>query len=232
MVKKTFAVLLSISVLVTLASCSNSIKNQTTDRNISSINSDVTDSASLRNHSSNKSSTSIESTAQTFIKSLKDTNARRFNNIVSDAGMIFIRNFVSGNGARGTDIRNYYKVSDIPKHLTIQIKGQSGIDLKSLFLQSMHADKSNIHIVNVNNPIINFTDNGSSDNYAPSTDELMTELSSIVKNCYNSPVIYNLHSKEFILSESQVIDNLPMGSFAIFVNKNGTFKLRAVIDFE
>ena len=44
--------------------------------------------------------------------------------------------------------------------------------------------------------------------------------------------IYKLNNLEFILSEAQLSIGLPCGDFAIFQSEDGTYKLRAIVDFE
>lgn len=199
---------------------------------------------------STKKITNIESTAITkpvdseeedstktiddFIKSIKSNDAEALKRIISPSGLIIIRNFSSGNGARGKDIRNLYLADKIPTNLQFEISGEAPVILSELFKRSQEIEIKNITVESINGNNFNFKDDSKNNMFAPPTEEVIDICGEITStkdtnNQYN-PKIFNLEDKEIVLTESALVADSPVGVWAIFEKANNKYFIKSVID--
>lgn len=174
-----------------------------------------------------------------FTVALKNSNAEKLRGIISPKGLIIIRNFVTGGfGVRGKDIRDNYLLYQIPNDLKFPVEGEIPVEPIVLFKRSISADVSMFSIEKINDLRINFRDGIESGKHDPSTSDVRNLISIVlIKHESNDiksnpdPKISILGDKEFVLSEAILINELPIGVFAIFEKYNNKYVLRAIIDF-
>jgi hypothetical protein len=167
-----------------------------------------------------------------FVEAVKNSDTGEFKGLVSEKGLVFIRSFLSGNGTKGLDTRDFYNAGGIPDNLSFPMVSGGSIQLKNCFKGSIAGGVDGDSILSVSDPLLGFTDDGGSGAYVPSTESVIAELADIIINSNGASTIYDLSGQELILAEAQLQSGLPIGNFAVFVSENGGFKLRAVIDFE
>lgn len=175
----------------------------------------------------------ISMTVERFIKSIKNKDYSIFEEIVSPAGLVVIRNFLTGNGTRGKDIRHNYYTTEIPRNLQFPVKGETPVDLNQLFSDTMESNDKNIPGKLLGGIQFGFEDNENSypEPPTPRVREICGKIRSSEHENDPSPRIFILGDKEFALTESMIIEGLPVGSWAIFEKVGKGYLLRAIIDF-
>ncbi|MDQ0285168.1 hypothetical protein J2Z49_000258 [Desulfofundulus luciae] len=229
-------VILSIVIIIALVSgCSfTKIKSDNILNNGSNIiNKDANiDGAFTTKLGANKEVDSIK-IIEDFIKSIKNNDAEALKRITSPSGLIIIRNFSSGSGARGKDIRNLYLPDEIPSNLQFEVSGEVPIILHDLFKKEQIGIKD-MPVERLNDLNFNFKDDSKSNILGPPTDEVRDICGKITStkdtnNQYSSK-IFRLGDKEIVLTESALVADSPIGVWAVFEKLNGKYFLRAVID--
>jgi hypothetical protein len=179
---------------------------------------------------SNVEENSLTRDIEDFILSIKNNDAESLKHIISPSGLLIIRNFSSGNNARGKDIRNLYSIDKIPANLQFEISGEVPITLHELFNKSQQGKVNNIPVIKINNSSFSFKDDIETNNYGPSTAEVRDLCSELISNKDYSPKIFELGDKEVVLTESSLIAETPVGLWAIFEKLNNKYLLRAIIE--
>ncbi|MCL6613760.1 MAG: hypothetical protein K6U03_03945 [Firmicutes bacterium] len=173
----------------------------------------------------------VKDTVAIFIKSIKAQDIMGFRKLVSPSGLVVIRNFVTGGfGARGKDIRNYYKQSQVD--FKFKVPGEEPVSVEWLFAESVKSKINKIPIRKVKGMNFGFKDNGQM--VYPPTMELIEICSKIQEHSKKSemkPEIFILNDKEFALTESDYIIGLSIGSWAVFEKASDKYYLRAIMDF-
>jgi len=173
-----------------------------------------------------------EATLQ-FINSIKN-NGKDFEKIISPQGLIVIRNFVTGgSGTRGKDVRYFYTANKIPANLSFSVKDESPIVFSQLFEKVIKKDVKTIKTINVKDICFLFKDDGEII-YPPTSEviQICTEIQKIEKETNMGPRIFILGEKEFALTEAEMfLDDLSVGSWAVFNRVDSRYYLRAVMDF-
>ena len=168
-----------------------------------------------------------------FIEALSNDDAETFKSIISPSGLTLIRNFISGNGTRGKDIRSTFNRDNIPNGIRFPVKGEDDIVIKDFFRYSINNKKGvDIPCVEAKNINFNFFNNVISKEYGPSTSkvwDLCGEIQAAASHDDSSAVIYILGDKEFALSEATQSFNI--GDWAVFEKTYDNWNLRAVMDF-
>ena len=171
-----------------------------------------------------------------FIKSIKNSDAEALKSIMSPSGLILIRNFSSGNGARGKDIRNLYLADKIPVNLQFVVSSEVPISLNQLFDKSQQTEIANIPMVKLNDNGFHFKDDLKSNMFGPPTNDVRDicgEITSTAEtNNQYSPRIFELVGDEIVLTESALVADSPVGVWAVFVKVDDKYFLRAIIDLK
>lgn len=214
--RKSYIVILAILILLVVGI--TYIVNKKTNRVISENNNN------LENQSSN-----VISAVEHFVLSIRNKDYQKFKQVTSKSGLIIIRNFVTGEGTRGKNIRDYYLVDKIPSDLIFPVRGEIPIDPSNLFKGTLEGNINKIPIKMLKGIHFNFQDNSE-----PATfriREICTEIRSGEFEDDLSPRIYVLGDNEFVLTESDITLGLPTGSWAIFEKVYEEYLLRAIVDF-
>ena len=69
-----------------------------------------------------------ENIVNQFIRAIQSKNSEEIKNMVSPKGLVVIRAFSSGNGARGKNIRNIYSKEEIANTLSFDVKDEEPIN--------------------------------------------------------------------------------------------------------
>lgn len=177
--------------------------------------------------------TEEEKVVENFINAVKTNDAEDLKQIISPSGLIVIRNFSSGNGTRGKDIRDLYLADNIPTNLEFVVSGESPIVLKNLLRESLKNKVESIPVEKINDNF-NFKDNSKNSTIEPSTDDVRDICSEITsandKNNQCAPKIFSLGDKEIALTESALVADSPAGAWIVFEKINKRYFLRAIID--
>jgi hypothetical protein len=170
-----------------------------------------------------------------FINSLKSRDTDSFRKLVSNKGLVVIRNFVSGGfGARGKDIRSCYLPNQIPSNISFDVYGETPIDPAVLFKTVIEGNVDKIQIRTLQGLQFNLLDDCRKGQYAPATNIIYSDADSIIKSISikdNSPTVVMLNSREMLLCIAQDINGLPIGCFALFECDAGACMLRGLMDF-
>lgn len=166
-----------------------------------------------------------------FLESINNNNSEKFSQIISNSGLVVIRNFSSGTyGARGKNIRNYYTKDQVPENIEFKVDGEIPIKPSELFQGSLNSDIEKIDEISSTIIKINLVDSKAA--ISPSTSEVINKLSNILEQVGDvSPQIIDLNN-EIILSEIRLINDILIGSAAVFIKEDGKIKLRAIIDLK
>jgi Deoxyribonuclease II. len=193
-------------------------------------NPNISDVSSANNKAAASSSRVIEK----FIESIHNKDTDTIKQITSSNGLIVIRNFSSGNGTRGKDIRNIYAAETIPSDLQFEVNGETPIALQELFKNSQQIMVNEIPIVKLDDINFSFEDDISRYAIGPSTDDVRDICYELLSpedtDNPSTPIIYDLGNQELVLTESESAADLPVGNWAVFEKVNGQFLLKAVID--
>lgn len=198
-----------------------------------SKNETVTDDDNKNSDKDNSTIVNEIDVAKKFISILNSKDIESFKQMVSPSGLIVIRNFVSGNSARGNDIRNIYSAEEIPENLQLPINDEEAIDMTKLFPTSIKNSSEEIQHLRIKEKNFNFKDTVNGAVLSPSTSEvweLCGEIQRVTDNKTDSiPLIYILGDDEFALSEAERDFNT--GTWAVFEKVDNRFYLRALLDF-
>ncbi|AZR74091.1 hypothetical protein BBF96_12200 [Anoxybacter fermentans] len=163
-----------------------------------------------------------------FSESLKNSDSKTFKQLVSTSGIDIIRNFVSGGfGTRGRNIWRYYSIDSIPSNLKFPIEGEVPVDLSKLFQGTIENKNNKIPIITLKNIQFNFQND---DLTTSQIIDICRKIRSGENENDSSPRIYLLGDKELVLTESEIISGLPIGSWAVFERTGKSYSLRAIID--
>jgi len=162
-----------------------------------------------------------------FKTAIKNRDEGLFKDIMAPSGLIVIRHFVSGSNSRGKNIRDVYTKEKLPSKIEFAVPEEIPIIPSELFYESLKTD--NIAMNKIDK--VNFSFEGT-ENAIPSTQKIIETLALIQKNTGNNdaPEIITLGTSEFLLKEGELIDDMLIGSFAIFEKSDKTYFLRAIID--
>lgn len=174
----------------------------------------------------------IRATISGFTKALRTNDVAGFRTLLSD-GLVVIRNFVTGgNGSRGNDLRFYRSVNEFSSSISIPVKGEESIDFRNLFAGSIGSKFESFHIVKVSGTLtIGESASGRTD---PPTSKIVETCQKMRSAKYPddfTPMIMVLSDREFVLTESSLILDLPVGSWAFFSKVGNQYFLRAIFDF-
>ncbi|MGE5415212.1 MAG: hypothetical protein ACM3UZ_00335, partial [Acidobacteriota bacterium] len=149
--------------------------------------------------------------------------------VISPKGLVIIRNFGSGNGTRGKDVRTLYSAKDIPNDLKFPVSEETPVDLKWLF--SGTAKKApNVNSKNdAKQKPFRFLDNTTSNTAGPPTQEIRDKCSALTSDPTFEPKAFVL-GNELVLTESELADDIPDGGWAVFEKDGDRYVLRAIID--
>lgn len=164
-----------------------------------------------------------------MLLSIKNSDAAALKEIISPAGLIVIRNFSSGLGARGKDVRNLYSIDEIQDNLQFEVSGESPIDLKELFVESQEASILELPVSQLDSEGFNFIHDAENNIYEPSSGDIIDLCEELSGDEYGS-YIAKLGDNEMVLGESQTVSYNVIGNWAVFEKIQGEFFLRAIID--
>jgi len=190
-------------------------------------NNNVVKATEIPNDTDNNKKLIVE-TVNKFIKSIANKNQNDFIDLMNADGIFVIRNFVSGGyGDRGKDIKNTYTSDNIPVDLQFTVSDELPIIPADLFAESLEKDFTIEDIQAVDDTQLTTATNETA------TSDILNMISDTLKNSNNqeySVSIIQLGEYGFMLSEAQLIDGTPVGTFAIFEKTNNKFYLKAIID--
>jgi len=209
-------------------SVSNIFNNTYSNKEIDNISngdkSDISENSELE----------LRYTIEEFIEAIKNNDANILKRNLSPSGLVVIRNFSSGNGTRGKNIRNLFLSAEIPTNLSFEFKGELPIVLHELFKKSQQTDFNDFLIEKISDCNFIFEDGNGKDIIGPATDEIRDICGELVGSIDSDnqyiPKIYILGEKEIVLTESMLIADTPVGEWAVFENIDSNFYLRAIID--
>lgn len=209
-------------------SVSNIFNNTYSNKEIDNISngdkSDISENSELE----------LRYTIEEFIEAIKNNDANILKRNLSPSGLVVIRNFSSGNGTRGKNIRNLFLRAEIPTNLSFEVKGELPIVLHELFKKSQQTDFNYFLIEKISDCNFIFEDGNGKDIIGPATDEIRDICGELVGSIDSDnqyiPKIYILGEKEIVLTESMLIADTPVGEWAVFENIDSNFYLRAIID--
>lgn len=223
-------IILSINSGCTINSIDNSFKkedNKLIDKEISETKNEDEDNKQIKNEND------IIYTTKSFLEALNNNDVESFKRLVSPSGLVVIRNFVSGNGARGKNIRNLYLQEDISKDIEFPVEDEIQLNPQNLFSQSLATSYDKIPIEKVEGTNFNFLDSFKTNNYGPTTNRIWEIcddiISSVKQEELNSPMLFDLSGKEFALVES--FDDYNTGNWAVFEKIEDKYYLRAIVEF-
>jgi hypothetical protein len=177
----------------------------------------------------------IESALSLFIHSLKTKDASEFKQLMSERGLVVIRNFVSGGyGVRGKDVRGCYAKKEIKTCLSFSVPKEIPIVPAELFQGTIDSGISKIAFQELHDICFKLTDDCTGADYQPSTMQIIDTIGLILRKTGISsdiPSVVILDSGKALLLEAQYITNLPIDAFALFEYANGSYRLRAIINF-
>lgn len=259
-----FTILTMVVVIMTLCSCTvkqNGVDNSTNSSGLDSAtkNTDPNAENTAKNTSEDPSSESTtkntvedsnsgsddnnpeisntkdsDQIIEDFIKSIKNNDAETLKSIISPSGLIIIRSFSFGNGARGKDIRDVYSADKIPANLSFEVSGEDPIVLNELFVKSQQTEIKDIPRSDVTDNNFNFQDSIKNDTYGPPTDEIIDICGGIpsdtTENSQYAPKVYILGDKEMAITESALVAYTPVGTWAVFEMIDSKLYLRVIID--
>ena len=233
--KKVFrlAIILLIAVITLILGCSSEkIEPANTSNSNNSTNNDSTENPATSPDI--KSYSGFIQVIGDFIMYVKSSDTESLKSIVSPSGLIVIRNFSSGSGARGKDIRIITLANEIPGNLQFEVTGELLIILDELYGKFQQTQIVNTPVVKLNDSIFNFKDNAKNRVYEPSTDNVIDICGEIIStigvNNQYSPKIFELGDDEIVLTESALIADSPIGVWTVFKKADDRFFLRAIID--
>ena len=148
--------------------------------------------------------------------------------IVSPSGLVIIRNFPSGGfGVRGKNVRNYYSLGLLPVDFIFPVKGEIAIDPAELFRGTRKRNLTNLPLTVIEGVMFEFKNLGE-----PPTSEVIELCAQIgIEGLLDeSPRVIQLNDKEVVLTESVVINGIPLGVWAVFERIDNKYLLRAIID--
>lgn len=176
---------------------------------------------------------SVLSYTNYFIDTVNDKNKLDFESLASRSGLIVIRNYVSGNGTRGKDIRKVYAYDQLPSDFQFSVNDEEAIVIDKLFPASMKNGVEGIKVIKIEDKRFEFKDTVNGNVAEPSTKELWElcrEIQSLARDKNGSePYIYMLGDNQFAFAEADTDSNT--GSWVIFERVKGSFYIRAILDF-
>lgn len=164
-----------------------------------------------------------------MLLAIKNSDAAALKEIISPAGLIVMRNFSSGLGARGKDVRNLYAIDEIQDNLQFEVSGETPIDLKDLFKESQKVSIIELPVSQLDSDGFNFIHDVENDIYEPSSDDIIDLCEELSSYEYSSYIV-KLGDNEMVLGESQIVNYSIIGNWAVFEKTDGEFYLRAIID--
>lgn len=148
--------------------------------------------------------------------------------IVSPSGLVVIRDFPSGGfGVRGKNVRDHYSLELLPANFIFPVKGEIAIDPAELFRGTRKRNLTNLPLTVIEGVMFEFKNLGE-----PPTSEVIELCAQIgIEGLLDeSPRVIQLNDKEVVLTESVVINGIPLGVWAVFERIDNKYLLRAIID--
>lgn len=213
--------LITISLLISLSACVNKSSNTNGE-----VNNNVTSVKNDEEEPENK--TAIQDAVSKFVESIKNNDENTFRNLIDTDGILVIRNFISGgNGERGKDIKDIYIKENVPDNLEFPVKDEIPVNPADLFTETIIAKLDTVEVKIIEDDELLLI--------TQTTDTLSTinMIAEILKRSNNHdfvPSIVRLGDKGFVLTEAQLVDDLPIGAFAVFVERDDKYYLKALID--
>lgn len=172
-----------------------------------------------------KNHPNLESTFTDFSAALRQKNLALLLTITAPKALYLVRQFTSGNlGGRGEPLSQTFSPGNIDKNLAIAVKKQIPFALPQLFRGLPTTSFAALEHHSLTAEI----DSAHYDQWAPI---LRKSLAGAAAAEQGDPVILSSSSgKYWIYAEAQIIDEILVGSFAVFSPEAGKLKLVAVID--
>ena len=163
---------------------------------------------------------------ENFISALKNKNVSEIKDNISSSGIIVIRNFSSGFGNRGKDVRNKYLFAEIPDNFQFEVADETPIDLCYLFQKAAEYGLDEIPVLNLDEFSF-FKDSDVFDLQEISTYNLIDKCSMLPNSLDGTPQIFVIGSKKIVLAETYSEFD---GTWAIFENEGGKYYLKIVLN--
>jgi hypothetical protein len=160
-------------------------------------------------------------------------NPQELRDLIGDDGLIVIRNFVTGGfGTRGKDIRYSFQKKDVPLDGAFPVKGEFPVSLSFLFPASVKKGLDvEFSTVQAKANLCFFSKRSKNCNQFPTSNEAIDSIESAISGIKLGMVsIVQLSSDEFLYTEGEAIDGLPLGGFAVFSMRQGRYRLVALLD--
>ena len=176
----------------------------------------------------NQNSTAIDKTISQFKKCLEEKDISTFKRLIDKQGLIVIRNFNSGFGARGRDLRQLYTENSFPQNFVISVSNETPINILELGKEIV--DTQDLPVIKLpEQQQFSFIDV-----YNPPTSQAIGTCYRIlnqVKSNYNDkPVAISINSKEFVLIKSAIITDLVVGEWILFEKTGENYYIRTIFD--
>ena len=173
----------------------------------------------------------IQHAAKEFASAIQ--NPKELQDLIGDDGLIVIRNFVTGGfGTRGRDIRYSFQKRDVPLDGSFPVKGEIPVLLSSLFAESAKkGPDAEFLTVQAKSNLCFFSKRSKKCSQFPTTNDAIDSIAEAISDIKLGTVsIVHLSSDEFLYTEGEAIDGLPVGGFAVFSMRQGRYRLVALLD--
>jgi hypothetical protein len=172
-------------------------------------------------------------------------NPKKLQDLIGDDGLIVIRNFVTGGwGRRGKDIRYSLQKRDVPLDGSFPVKGETPVVLSFLFPESAKKGLDTEFLtVQAKSNLCFFSKRSKNCSQFPTirpipadlldaeTNDAINSIAEAISDIKLGTVsIVQLSSDEFLYTEGEAIDGLPVGGFAVFSMRQGRYRLVALLD--
>jgi hypothetical protein len=160
-------------------------------------------------------------------------NPKKLQDLIGDDGLIVIRNFVTGGwGRRGKDIRYSLQKRDVPLDGSFPVKGETPVVLSFLFPESAKKGLDTEFLtVQAKSNLCFFSKRSKNCSKFPTTNYAINSIAEAISDIKLGTVsIVQLSFDEFLYTEAETIDGLPVGGFAVFSMRQGRYRLVALLD--
>jgi hypothetical protein len=137
-----------------------------------------------------------------------------------------------GWGTRGRDIRYSLQKRDVPLDGSFPVKGESPVLLSLLFAESAKKGlDSEILTVQAKSNLCFFSKRSKKCSQFPTTNDAINSIAEAISDIRLGTVsIVHLSPDEFLHTEGEAIDGLPVGGFAVFSMRQGRYRLVGLLD--
>jgi hypothetical protein len=167
--------------------------------------------------------------AQGLVSAIKGKSPEVLDSITGKSGIVLIRNFTSGtNGARGENVRSFNSAPIV--QISFPVSHETPIDVTSLFPDLTQENLKQIPVFKTSVTGLDIQDSPSE--VKPETRIILDALSkaTLPHSDVKTPFGVQVDDDVLVIAESDGVDNVCTGNFAIFKKLSGSYRLRALLD--